>query len=728
MKKTTLLTLILIIAINFGMKAQTWDERPTFNLVKTYEQDFTTKQWDDTLFYSQWATIVSDVFTATDIADGYLQFVWIPKRIVRSKEVYKSPYTFEAKIGYGTGTNRGGLVVRANLPGEAVQEPATTDPGFNSEGVAFYPTEDGSAMIIQFTGTYSQYKTLGTRIEVPKPDDVTSLKGENTFRIEDYGTSIYVFLNDKPYIRVDLTDIVGTIFTSGTVYNSQMAVAGTFTAMVVSESGKVVVCQRDAALRLYSAKIQTRNIKKQTISFDAIGAKKVDDEPFMVNAVASSGLAVTYTLVSGPATLADKTVTLTGEVGVVNILVSQVGNDNYLPVTLNLTFYVSKPNSEISSVPVTGLLLCCRGNDRGTYLVEGKWNPNHNYGDINQVRSILSHIQNAGINLVYIDMTNPSQWTRLWSEYLHMVENVRSVCAEKNMEYFIMIGAVVSPAVRNEGGMPVWIKTVGDLEFWNMQAQYIWDNWASDSHYRTYGFGDDRKIITMFTSGESLESLWSNTAEQYKTYLSKFYRGTHQFNVRSQDTPTDGWGYRDIMQSSDGKIRFVSPTKGLHPPSSTHITAQEWSDRIDWAMKADHYSIYGSYDDNNDNIHWGINDTKNSTSSLPVKYPGNDSYYYYDVLKNKLTSSPDLSTKNPLNQKELKVFPNPAKNELNISFSKAGIDNAEALIYSITGRLMISQLILGSKSSVNIKQLNTGTYILNVVHQDKVYVEKIIKN
>jgi len=59
--------------------------------------------------------------------------------------------------------------------------------------------------------------------------------------------------------------------------------------------------------------------------------------------------------------------------------------------------------------PVTGLLICCRGTDMGPFLVNGKWDPNHDYSDINMVRGILQNIKDAGIKIVCIDMTNPSQ-------------------------------------------------------------------------------------------------------------------------------------------------------------------------------------------------------------------------------------------------------------------------------------------------------------------------------
>ena len=288
--------------------------------------------------------------------------------------------------------------------------------------------------------------------------------------------------------------------------------------------------------------------------------------------------------------------------------------------------------------PVTGLLICCRGTALGPFLINGEWVYQHDYGDINQVRGILTNIQEAGINIVSIDMTNPSQWTRLWNEFKPMIDNIRTVCAEKKMEYFIMIGAVVSESVRSSPPMPEWIKTIGDLEFWNMQAKYIWENYAQDSHYRTFGFGDNRKIITMFYPGVLVDDLWENTKDEHKTYLSKFYRGTNQYNEQRPNGENDGWGYRDTQQNASGTVRFVAASAGMHPGSSSFINQQQWKERVDWAAEAEHYSVYGTYDDTCDNIHWGIHNTKNISNSNK-KYENNDPYVYYNILKNKLNSN-----------------------------------------------------------------------------------------
>src|SRR5205085_11593929 len=50
----------------------------------------------------------------------------------------------------------------------------------------------------------------------------------------------------------------------------------------------------------------------QTISFGALPDKTFGDAPFVVDATASSGLAVSLQVISGPATLNGNTVTITG--------------------------------------------------------------------------------------------------------------------------------------------------------------------------------------------------------------------------------------------------------------------------------------------------------------------------------------------------------------------------------------------------------------------------------
>ena len=66
----------------------------------------------------------------------------------------------------------------------------------------------------------------------------------------------------------------------------------------------------------------------QTITFGALGNKIFGDAPFPVSATSSSGLAVSFNIVSGPATLSGSTITLTGA-GTVTVRASQAGDATY---------------------------------------------------------------------------------------------------------------------------------------------------------------------------------------------------------------------------------------------------------------------------------------------------------------------------------------------------------------------------------------------------------------
>jgi hypothetical protein len=98
---------------------------------------------------------------------------------------------------------------------------------------------------------------------------------------------------------------------------------------------------------------------KQTITFPTIATQTLGAAPFAINATASSGLAVTYTVVSGPATVSGNMVTLTGA-GPVTIQASQAGNSTYAAaVAVSKTFTV-KPG--IAQVTLSNLAATYNGS------------------------------------------------------------------------------------------------------------------------------------------------------------------------------------------------------------------------------------------------------------------------------------------------------------------------------------------------------------------------------
>jgi hypothetical protein len=79
----------------------------------------------------------------------------------------------------------------------------------------------------------------------------------------------------------------------------------------------------------------------QVITWATVPSKSHGDGPFNVSASSSSGLSVSYEVLSGPATIAGAKVTLTGG-GTVVLRASQAGNDNLKGAEALKSIVVSK--------------------------------------------------------------------------------------------------------------------------------------------------------------------------------------------------------------------------------------------------------------------------------------------------------------------------------------------------------------------------------------------------
>ena len=122
--------------------------------------------------------------------------------------------------------------------------------------------------------------------------------------------------------------------------------------------------------------IQVVNKADQTITFGTLGNKTYGDPDFAVSATASSGLAVGFSISSGPATITGNIVHITGA-GSVTVRAAQPGDGNYnaaLPV--DQSFVVNKANQAavIASAPSdvtfgqSGLVATASGgNGTGAY-------------------------------------------------------------------------------------------------------------------------------------------------------------------------------------------------------------------------------------------------------------------------------------------------------------------------------------------------------------------------
>lgn len=142
-----------------------------------------------------------------------------------------------------------------------------------------------------------------------------------------------------------LLDVTYTVI-SGPITISGNTVSITGTGSVTIEASQA----GDLDFKPATSVQQVFNVLKadQTISFEALPAKTFGDDAFDFAATASSGLEVSYTLISGPATLSGKTISITGA-GSVTLEATQAGNDNYNSAdTVQQTLTINKADQTIS--------------------------------------------------------------------------------------------------------------------------------------------------------------------------------------------------------------------------------------------------------------------------------------------------------------------------------------------------------------------------------------------
>jgi len=127
--------------------------------------------------------------------------------------------------------------------------------------------------------------------------------------------------------------------------------------VTLTGAGNVTLAANQDGDAIYAAASEvTTNIvvgkAGQTISFPEIGPRQMTDRPFTITLpTASSKLPVT-TVVSGPAGLAGRKITLTGGNGLVILVASQAGNSNYKPIAVTNNFRVSGNGNNGSWPPI----------------------------------------------------------------------------------------------------------------------------------------------------------------------------------------------------------------------------------------------------------------------------------------------------------------------------------------------------------------------------------------
>ncbi|HEY3322789.1 MAG TPA: PQQ-binding-like beta-propeller repeat protein, partial [Planctomycetota bacterium] len=138
-----------------------------------------------------------------------------------------------------------------------------------------------------------------------------------------------------------ITTYGSTVWVSGYFDSAAAGVGGTGQASATGFNGFLLPLDASSGRGL------------QSIAFTPLADKLPNDPPFTLNCTVSSGLPVSFSIVSGPATISGNTVTITGG-GTVTVRASQAGNANYnAALDVDQSFNVLQGTQTITFSPLS---------------------------------------------------------------------------------------------------------------------------------------------------------------------------------------------------------------------------------------------------------------------------------------------------------------------------------------------------------------------------------------
>ena len=268
---------------------------------------------------------------------------------------YASLNYFETEVGIGiVGALYGGQTTQdfgnaggAFLLGVAYNDPlgGFYQPGEGLSNVTVTPNYGEYYAVTSTSGGYAiplmPTQTNTTNLNVPVPCASTPWSNIQAYDEQFQAEQI----SNAPSVAVALSWSGGNLPSPMTTYVTiKQSIVINYT--ITGTDGAAYHLTMNTAQHVKADLMTTLKPQKVTV-FSKIKDKTYGDAPFPLEATATNGLPIAYSVVNGPATISSNTVTLTGA-GSVEIAASQPGNTNYLtssPFIRN--FIVKKAHQEI---------------------------------------------------------------------------------------------------------------------------------------------------------------------------------------------------------------------------------------------------------------------------------------------------------------------------------------------------------------------------------------------
>ncbi len=212
-----------------------------------------------------------------------------------------------------------------------------------------------------------------------------------------------------------------------------------------------------------------------------------------------------------------------------------------------------------------------------------------------------------------------------------------------------------------------------------------------------YTYNTDGNVIEIVTQ------LWNNSTNTWNNIERTI--SDYNFNDKPITQVTDLW--------ISGNWQNHAKTTNTYDKSGYLLN----SIKQQWNMKTSEWNnseLINYYNNSNGNINQKTIQFWNNLSLL-WEYHSRTSYTYFQSNSSSKPQYPGFS-----------VYPNPCNDYISIKLENS--DNFKISIVDIQGQAISSQLISGKATSIDLKDLNSGIYILKIEQGEKVLIRKVLKN
>lgn len=399
------------------------------------------------------------------------------------------------------------------------------------------------------------------------------------------------------------------------------------------------------------------NAAKQTLIFNEITDKTFGATPFTISATASSGLPITFSIVSGPATISGNIITLTGA-GIVVVKASQAGNANFDGVSAEQTFKVLQASQTLNFKEIADKIF-------GSKPFE------------------ISATASSGLPVTFSIVSGPAT----------IFENTITLTGSGT----VVVKGVQEGNANYQSVQELKTFRIRELPINNFTIRTISSTCVSSDNGKIEIKVENKLNYTAIIKGQGLDKPYSFTDSLKITNLKP---GTYSLCITVE-------GLKDYVQCYE---LIITEPKEL----KTYISINRNTNFIDLTLAGSStYTI---------ELNGKQYKTKLPFISLPLEKGNNNIKIYTDI------PCQGVISKNFEGFSPLLVYPNPFLDILKIDLREIS-SNSKIVITDATGKTVYSGINnnIGGIFEINLTHLNPGTYYVQIITNDVVITNKVLK-